>query len=147
MSNIFLDEKTASPLGNVVKDLKEKIIEGEVVSVEKRIVDQSNFVFDGGVLLPDEDIVDREGYRDTETQVREMINAGERLREFRREEFDDFEDGDVTIVNPTRAQGFDIIDADLLVKQETERLNKLAEEIKKKQEEKKVEEKEGKTDA
>lgn len=53
-----------------------------------KVVDQDSFEFDPGIPLDNKDIVDRDGYRDTETTVMEMITAGERLRQFRRGEFD-----------------------------------------------------------
>lgn len=76
------------------------------------IIDQGNYVPDQGIVLDTEDIVDRDGYRSTEEIVMEMVFAGQRLQEFRREEFDTVDEDikDLHFNDPTKDHGYDVID-------------------------------------
>lgn len=94
-------------------------------------VNQDNYESPIGEDLPKEDIVDRDGYRDTKTQVMEMINAGERLINFRRDEFEYEEETEDFEIDPTRVPDFDAIDAAKLSAIEKKRLERLAIERKK----------------
>lgn len=99
-------------------------------------VNQDNYEPPIGEALPTDDIVDRDGYRDTKTQVMEMINAGERLINFRRDEFEYEEETEDFEIDPTRVPDFDAIDAAKLSAMESKRLERLREQRKKEYEEK-----------
>lgn len=63
--------------------------------------------------LDDLDIVERDSYVDPKKQIQQMMMAGQRLSEFRKEEFDTM-DGDAE-ENPVFNSGFDVIDANVLL--------------------------------
>ena len=78
----------------------------------RKVIDQSNYEDDGGVMLDNSSMTETDLYRSTEDIVNEMLRAGERLAQFRKEEFDyEFEDYS-TEEDPTRRPGFDPVDAD-----------------------------------
>lgn len=77
-----------------------------------------------GVELEKEDMVERDGYRDTETIVQEMISAGERLMDYRRGQYD-YEDDDLsTDIDPTRSPSFDLVDAGKIMEEEKTKYEK-----------------------
>lgn len=58
-----------------------------------------------------EEIVEKAGYVPAEIQIMEMINAGERLGDYRKERYDYGEgDQDDGMMDPTRAPGVDMAD-------------------------------------
>lgn len=82
------------------------------------VVDQDSFVPSLGDELNKDDIVDRDGYRDTKTMVEEMIFAGERLNDYRRGVYDYDEETSDFEINPVNEQGFDVIDAQKILDQQ-----------------------------
>lgn len=80
--------------------------------------------------------VETAGYIPAEVQIMDMINAGVRLNDYRKEKFD-FSDNEVVpdnFIDPTRSPGFDLADATILSRdvnsriEEAKRLLKEAEE-------------------
>lgn len=82
------------------------------------VVDQDSFVPSLGDELNKDDIVDRDGYRDTKTMVEEMIFAGERLNDYRRGVYDYDEETPDFEINPVNEKGFDVIDAQKILDQQ-----------------------------
>lgn len=62
--------------------------------------------------LFDEDKVERAGYIPAEVKINQLIEAGERLGKFRKEQFDQsFDDEEDLNIDPTRNGNFDLADA------------------------------------
>lgn len=95
--------------------------------------DQDNFEpgkgFTPDPMLASEDIVERDGYRDTGKIVSEFILAGERLAQFRREEFDSEYFDDEVEIPLTRSRNFDVADASMILEAEAKRLASLTIEV------------------
>lgn len=92
-----------------------------------KVVDQDNFEPGVGMTMDPNDEVERDCYRDTETQVMDFINAGERLADFRRGEFDhEYEEVDELEIPITRTRDFDIATGSMILESEAERLSKLS---------------------
>lgn len=100
-----------------------------------KVVDQDSYEPGIPKDLDKKDIVDRDSYIDPQEQIGRMIDAGERLAEFRREEFGTME-GDAE-EDPTRNIGYDIVEA----QRDAERLNSIVAEAQKAEALKKAEEK------
>jgi len=61
-----------------------------------------------------EELVETSGYISAEVQIENMILAGERLDEYRRQMYDypeGLKEGEEAKLDPTRRKGFDVIDA------------------------------------
>lgn len=91
-------------------------------------------------------IVERQGYIPAKVRIEAIMQAGERLREFRREQFD-FEEGDIDeeFNDPTRVKGFDMADATQMQLQLEQRKKEALENAKTKLEEDKKSESKRKT--
>ena len=60
----------------------------------------------------EEDKVERAGYIPADLQIVRLIQAGERLGKFRKEQFDQsFEEKEDLMIDPTRSGNFDLADA------------------------------------
>lgn len=98
-----------------------------------------------------EEIVEKAGYIPAEIQIMEMINAGERLGEFRKEKYDyESLDDDDGMMDPTRRKDFDLAEASQIggmvnerIDESKKRYNEKIEEEKKEKEEKEKGEKDG----
>lgn len=107
------------------------------------IVDQDNFEPGIGMTLDNEDIVERDGYRDTEHIVNEFISAGERLAQFRKEEFDRDMADESLEMDVTRSVGFEVADASMILESEAKRIASLPPVVENVEEVKKEENKNG----
>jgi len=77
-------------------------------------------------------IVEASGYIPTKVQVENMLIAGQRLNEYRREQYDFTGDSDIpddVTPDPTRSPEFDLADATRIGRAANERLNKANKEI------------------
>ena len=91
-----------------------------------------------------EKLVETQGYIPADIQIEQMLSAGIRLDEYRKEKYDFGPDEEVPddFIDPTRNKGFDLADGSLLAKGVVNRLedSALKEERKKEEEKKKIEE-------
>jgi hypothetical protein len=82
--------------------------------------------------LPEENggemVTEQAGYIPPKVQIENMILAGQRLSEYRREmyDFSSEEEDDGEFVDPTRRPNFDLVDATELVRNASESLKKSA---------------------
>lgn len=77
------------------------------------IVTQDNFKPGIGQRFDEEDMVERDTYRSVEQIVKEFVSAGERLAEFRKEEFDLPADEEEVELPINRSQDFDMATASM----------------------------------
>lgn len=93
-------------------------------------------------------IVEASGYIPTKIQVENMLLAGQRLNEYRKEQYD-YSDGDSVpddvVPDPTRSPGFDLADATRLGRDARARLDRAKEEAEAIKVEQMANKKEGKT--
>lgn len=82
-----------------------------------KVISQDNYEMPIPRDYDTKDEVDREGYRDVETLVVEMVQAGERLNDYRRGRFQfdsDSDDAYSMDIDPTKARDFDPADMTIL---------------------------------
>lgn len=74
-----------------------------------KVVDQDSYVPAEGVILPDDDIVERDGYCDTATLVQEMMLSGQLYEDERRKRYEYPPESEIAIEDMTLAPVVDEI--------------------------------------
>jgi len=89
-----------------------------------KIISRENYKRSQGQPGGGEMITEQAGYLPPQVQIEQMMEAGRRLADYRKEQFDALYDVDDVELDPTRSPGFDMADASALMMEKKKKLEK-----------------------